>query len=666
MKIASISNSSVLYKKSNIRNVNFSQKEKIEDKINASNDGKFSKREAGKNFLKGIFSPVKAVIEHPLISLGTVAVTGMVCSLAPVLTPAISIGFGALSVLQLGKGLFKSIHEYKKGNFDNSEKAFETIGQGAIGTATAFASVKRNSRIVEEAYAMKGLEQTKLSYRERSFIGDKVNDRSYSKSLKVIFSLFTTKKGRETFLSQFKPFVLKQRAKDFVSSLNPANKKTDIIKSYDKKMYMKTAEGRRRAWMSERDIEKEVRLTFDKVFDELGIKKEYRPELIIKNMDNAVGGSYYPAKHTLLYNTNAYRNGLADVDEVLMHEATHCQRALLRTGLSKPELEETVKSVLRGKILNGDVEEVPYVSNNFITKTVETPIMSTKMRFDFLKLAEQEFFVEDSFLNKRLIDYQHQHSLSMAKSGYLNPLKLKSAEADVLPILDELKAILNKYPSFVSQYSSYDEALDVLLKYSISQNSRYNSFLSTKVGEGIKYPISKSQIPMARQSVKEYSRTVEGNRIVSKCFGKFVDKKAYNQYQFSDEEVLAQRVASEFVAKTLTEELVAGKKAGTLSPEREAFLNNQIKKAVLVVEHRTKGLDYYKNYTRLRNNPNNPNLKTIVEQQEKELEVLRQQINALRPQYKEKVVSYIDKMTTINPFNLIAMTLSKIQGKKEQ
>ena len=86
----------------------------------------------------------------------------------------------------------------------------------------------------------------------------------------------------------------------------------------------------------------------------------------------------------------------------------------------------------------------------------------------------------------------------------------------------------------------------------------------------------------------------------------------------------------------------------------------------LILEQRTKGLEYCKNYTRLRNNPNNQTLKTLVEKQEAELEVLRQQINALRPQYKEKVISYFDKMTTISPLNIFAMLSNKKTSKKEK
>ena len=154
MKIASINNIHNTYKKSDIKNTTFRQKEAIEDEveINASNDGKFSQKEAGKNFIKGIFSPLKAVVEHPLITLGTIAATSVACSLVPIIAPVMSIGFGALSIFQLGKGIYNSVNEYKKGNYDNSEKAFEKIGQGVVGTATSLMSVKRNARIAEEVF----------------------------------------------------------------------------------------------------------------------------------------------------------------------------------------------------------------------------------------------------------------------------------------------------------------------------------------------------------------------------------------------------------------------------------------------------------------------------------------------------------------------------------
>ena len=149
MKIAAINNSFNIKRKENSYKTSFKNKNKNDVvEINTSNDGKFSKKEAGKNFVKGVLSPLKAVVEHPIISIGTVAITGVACSLVPVITPVMSIGFGALSIFQLGKGVYNSINEYKKGNYDKSEKAFEQIGQGTMGTAASLMSVKRNAKIV--------------------------------------------------------------------------------------------------------------------------------------------------------------------------------------------------------------------------------------------------------------------------------------------------------------------------------------------------------------------------------------------------------------------------------------------------------------------------------------------------------------------------------------
>ncbi|MCR5265208.1 MAG: hypothetical protein K6E29_01275, partial [Cyanobacteria bacterium RUI128] len=75
--------------------------ERGEDK---SNNGKFDWSEAGKNFLKGVISPVTAIFKHPLATAGIIGATVLACSLVPVLAPITAIGFGALSLYQLGKG----------------------------------------------------------------------------------------------------------------------------------------------------------------------------------------------------------------------------------------------------------------------------------------------------------------------------------------------------------------------------------------------------------------------------------------------------------------------------------------------------------------------------------------------------------------------------------
>ena len=75
-------------------------------KVNKSNNGKFDISEANKNFLKGIISPITAVIKHPVITIAMLGITAAACSLIPVLTPILGISFGALSVFQLGKGCY--------------------------------------------------------------------------------------------------------------------------------------------------------------------------------------------------------------------------------------------------------------------------------------------------------------------------------------------------------------------------------------------------------------------------------------------------------------------------------------------------------------------------------------------------------------------------------
>ena len=69
-------------------------------KNDAQNDGKFTFGEAFKNFAKGLISPLTAMVKHPFATLGVVLGTAALCFAVPVLTPILTVGFGALSVFE--------------------------------------------------------------------------------------------------------------------------------------------------------------------------------------------------------------------------------------------------------------------------------------------------------------------------------------------------------------------------------------------------------------------------------------------------------------------------------------------------------------------------------------------------------------------------------------
>ena len=71
--------------------------EKTNKKEDKSSNGKFDISECAKSFAKGIFSPLTAIIKHPIATIGVVAATAAACTLVPVLGPIMAVGFGALS-----------------------------------------------------------------------------------------------------------------------------------------------------------------------------------------------------------------------------------------------------------------------------------------------------------------------------------------------------------------------------------------------------------------------------------------------------------------------------------------------------------------------------------------------------------------------------------------
>ena len=94
---------------------NLNTQAKDEVIISGANDGKFTMKEALKNFGKGIISPIKAVIDHPFIAVGMIAATVGLCAVAPVLTPLMTVGFGALSIFEMGKAVTKQFRNTEKG-----------------------------------------------------------------------------------------------------------------------------------------------------------------------------------------------------------------------------------------------------------------------------------------------------------------------------------------------------------------------------------------------------------------------------------------------------------------------------------------------------------------------------------------------------------------------
>ena len=212
----------------------------------------------------------------------------------------------------------------------------------------------------------------------------------------------------------------------------------------------------------------------------------------------------------------------------------------------------------------------------------------------------------------------------------------------------ELKALMAKHPEFAQQYGSEQEALINLANYSLSHTNRYNFFIDTAIKNVKVEELTGEALVRAKQSLIDQIATAEGNSRVSGVHGMFATDEMFNQYQFSPEEVLAQRNGNSYLIKTLTQRMKTLKEAGNLSPEDEQFFTMLINRAKAIIEYKTKGLEYYEKYTRMINEPDNAELANIVKTMEKELRVLKDKISDIT------TIETIEKIKTMVRMNVVS------------
>lgn len=608
-------------------------------KVDKSNNNKFDFSEAVKNFGKGIISPFAALIKHPLMAVGMIAGTVALTTLVPVLAPVLAVGFGAFSVAQIGKGTYDAVKNYKQGNYDDAEKSFDKIGQGVVGTALTALGIKQGAKIAKEAKLMNELKVNTISNAQKESIAMSVDNGGFWSALKENVSLLTTKNGLKSVANQFRPSMIKARALDVFNRIRGNNKVEEtrevqrtvekevetteyrIVKQED---FAKTPEGIRRAALTEEQIQQEVQLAFDEVFDRLGVPKDQRPKLTVHNTSAHEGGSYTKNCHELKINSEGYRSGNFEIDEVVMHEATHCKESLLRAGIPQDRVNQIVKEQLLSRIMNGENEEI-LVGRCLYAETMEPPMMSPKMRAEFAEFAEAELLKpETTSLKSYLYELERKN---------VDAVSLARAEQKARPLLDRLKAMMDSNPEFAGQYANKEEAMKMLVKYSTSHNHRYNEFIDVKIPVGysngervyLELPELKGEeLLKAEQSLIDHIPTTEGNaRMQTIRNSLFAGDKDFNQYQFSPEEVLAQKKGHEFFIEKQLAKLAEMRQNGTLNPVEEFRLEALIQRARAIINYKTKGLDYYGQYNKMINNPSDKALADVVKLLEKELAGLK-------------------------------------------
>ena len=414
MSIGSINgvntNPYVNYGKTN--NVNFKAKEttkplfedKKEEKVDASNDGKFTGKEALRNFGKGLISPLKALIDHPLLALGTLAVTGLACFAIPALTPILTIGFGALSLYEVGKGTYEAAKNYRKGEYDAAEKSFEKIGTGTIGTILTAVGLKSSAKVAAEVKQANQLGRM-LTKTEKVAIAKEVQQSSMLSALKENLSIITTAQGRSALIAGFKP-------KNIVAQFKS---KSHIV---EPKKFEETAEGQRRANMTSKDIEREVTEIANQAFDEMGIPKEARPKIVISD----------ELRYQTIDDANATLSNIVD-------------EKIASSKWSFLDKDKYVKGSYKREFFRPG-ENLREMSNDDIIARIKSVLSQTE---DTQKFAKDEYFLK-SLLNEQKINeggfYTTQDHQIVFKTGGWRKGRFTTEDTAVHEALHAKMAIL--------------------------------------------------------------------------------------------------------------------------------------------------------------------------------------------------------------------------------
>ena len=559
-----------------------------------TNNGEFDANVAANNFCKGLLSPITAIIKHPIATIGVVGATALTCSVAPILAPATAIVFGAMGIYEFGKSSYNIVKHSASGEYDKAEKDFEGLGQGTINTVLTALGMRQSARVTKEAQLLSETKATKLSVEQISKIKDEVKSLTLFKSFKESLKLYTTKEGRQAFMYQFKKPVIKERLQDLKNII--VKKKEQTKESFDiKEEFAKTPEGIKRAKMTTEEISQEVSKLAKESFDQYGIPEELRPKIEIVKKDAKTGGGYYAQKHTIEINETAYREGAFDLPNTIKHEATHAKEALIRETLTFTKKEQLTKEYLLNKIQTGDNNTVAYDTTIFGNATIKPPKMSTGMKTDFAKLAQENIYKIGS-----------------------NGLDKKQLTKLVEPLID-------KYPEFISQYQSKEEALDMLTKYAQSHQLRYKVGTTTAINLPANKVAKLGYIDesTAINSFKGILECLDGNMSYKTVSGNMGLGGDFTQYEFGAEEVLAQLSGNKFEISHLEQELATLRKRPNFDAKQEAYLLSQIESAQKTIKYKSMGQKYYKLFMDYKHNPS-PELA-------KEINTLAVELNKLQP-----------------------------------
>lgn len=428
------------------------------------------------------------------------------------------------------------------------------------------------------------------------------------------FFIKDTNLGQDTFEKQSaldtekKPAIAEKAKKmleyifKLINGFNADKKEDEQLVRLITDSFKSTPEGIRRMRLSNEEIKAEAQTLFNKSFDILGVPDNLRPELKILTAakSHSLGGLYTNSIHGIILNHKSYRDGLLELDNAIMHEATHCKEALIRTGIPQDEVDETVKNGLVSKIKNGENKQIQYrIFENDNPVMIESVKIPYEMQNDFIDFAKENLYIKSKELEETLQNYCDN------KIGF-EDLKKKPY---TLEIISKLNSMVKNHPEYVNQYQNEEEAFNNLFKYAISHNARYNLYTDTTVsnlrGDKVKIPELKGdELEYAKKSLTDMIKTHEAT--ASLLYGGDTSSESIAQYLFSPEEILAEKNGHGFLIDNFTKKLEEKRKENSLSEFDELYLKDAIETSKNILDLKIRGMEYSE---KLQENPENKELR---------------------------------------------------------
>ena len=258
-----------------------------------------------------------------------------------------------------------------------------------------------------------------------------------------------------------------------------------------------------------------------------------------------------------------------------MHEGTHFEEELLRSRLDDDVVAQVAKNKLISRVSKGEADEVVVCGSFFGAKTIKTPKLSKKMQKEFQEFAANNLYTKDA-------EFQ-QNMLSLVGN------KGKASNTAQEEIMSKISKLIDDNPEFINQYASREEAVEMLTNYSLSHCTRFSIMTNKSKIDVSKLPkLTSEEEKRALESLDGKLETMEGNARTGgfKLFGN--TQQEFNNYQFSREEVLAQKNGNTYAIEKLKAKMDQMKKDGTLTPQFEAYFNDAINKSGLTIEYKLK------------------------------------------------------------------------------